>query len=263
MIAVYCKLLLPPLVAPTSMSNLYRRPPITEAVIGITFADSLEAAKLTKASNKFRKTYPQHVEVKKISFKVELSQEGRANADGTQVVLGHRCTSIDADELLVLMPSEFTISQLAPYPGWEAFIARFERDWHTWKQAVGYRQITRIGVRFINRIDIPVVDDKVVHEKYLNIYAHLPSLIASVNGYSTQMATEIEDIKCLLKVNSGTVHAPILNHSSFLLDIDFGRMSDVPQKDEDILDLLNEIRVKKNEVFEACVTKLARKLFQK
>lgn len=245
------------------MAEPYKRPPITEAIIGITFAEQLDATKLGKANKKFVKAYPQHVEVKNISLMVELSQEGQANADDTQVTIGHRRSNQDADELLVLWPSEFVVSQLAPYPGWEAFIARFERDWKTWKQVTGFRQVSRIGVRFINRIDIPLIDNKVDHEKYLNIYTQLPGLISEVGAYGVQMATAIEDIKCTLKLNSGTVSAPILSHGSFLLDLDFGRMIDVPQSDADVLALLNQIRVKKNEVFEACITNRARKLFRK
>lgn len=245
------------------MADLYKRPPITEAVIGITFAESLDPAKLGKVDKKFTKIYPQHIEVQNFDVKILLDEAGRANADDTTVAKGHRRSSVDADELLVLWPSAFVVSQLAPYPGWEAFIVRFERDWKIWRRVAGYREIRRIGLRFINRIDIPIVDDKVEHEKYLNIYARLPDLIGSVNGYSTQIATEIEDIKCLLKVNTGTVHTPLLEHSSFLLDIDIGRMTDVPQRDEEILALLSEIRVKKNEVFESCITKRARRLFQK
>jgi uncharacterized protein (TIGR04255 family) len=245
------------------MADLYKRSPITEAVIGIMFSEPLEPAKLAKADKKFAKNYPQHTVVQNFDVKVQLGQDGRVNAEDTRAVVGHRRSSTDADELLVIWPAELVASQLAPYPGWDAFIARFERDWRTWKQVAGYREIRRIGLRFINRIDVPIVDDKVEHEKYLNIYAHVPNLIGSVNGYSTQIATEIEGINCLLKVNSGTVRAPILEHTSFLLDIDFGRMLDVPQKDDDILALLHEIRVKKNEVFEACITKRARKLFQK
>lgn len=245
------------------MADLYKRPPITEAIIGITFAEPLDPAKLSKADKKFAKIYPQHIEVQNLDVKILLDQAGRANADDTKVAKGHRRSSVDADELLVLWPSEFVVSQLAPYPGWEAFIGRFERDWRTWKQVAGYCEIRRIGLRFINRIDIPIIDNKVEHEKYLNIYARLPKLIESVNGYSTQIATEIEGIKCLLKVNSGTVRTPLLEHGSFLLDIDFGRVIDVPQRDEEIFALLSEIRVKKNEVFEACITRRARKLFQK
>jgi len=246
-----------------SMADLYKRPPITEAVVGITFAEPLDSGKLGKADRKFDKIYPQHTEVQNVDVKIQVDEAGRANAHDSTVANGYRRSSVDADELLLLWPSEFVVSQLAPYPGWEAFFGRFERDWRTWKQVAGYREITRIGLRFINRIDIPSIDDKVEHEKYLNIYARLPNLIGSVNGYSTQIATEIEGIKCLLRVNSGTVHTPLLEHGSFLLDIDFGRMIDVPQRDEEIFALLNEIRVKKNEVFEACITERARKLFQK
>jgi uncharacterized protein (TIGR04255 family) len=48
-----------------------------------------------------------------------------------------------------------------------------------------------------------------------------------------------------------------------MLDIDIFMVSNTPQKDDDIYQLLNEIRVKKNETFEACITNRARELFQK
>jgi uncharacterized protein (TIGR04255 family) len=54
----------------------------------------------------------------------------------------------------------------------------------------------------------------------------------------------------------------LLEHGSFLLDLDIAREGDPPQNDEGIYDLLHQIRVKKNEVFEACVTNSARDSFQ-
>jgi uncharacterized protein (TIGR04255 family) len=49
---------------------------------------------------------------------------------------------------------------------------------------------------------------------------------------------------------------------AILMDIDVSQSTSVPQNDEDIFALLNEMRVKKNNVFEACVTDQSRELFR-
>lgn len=245
----------------TVKKTSYARPPITEAVIGVNVATPLESKALDKANGRFLKHYPQHQSVQNVSFKVALNAEGQANADGT-VEKGYKRFNADVNELLVLWHSAFIVSQLAPYPGWDIFFARFVRDWKIWKRAVGFQSISRIGVRFINRIDIPIFDNTVKHETYLNIYPKLPDTLENIGPYAVQAVVPLNDIQCNLTLNSASVPSPILEHGSFLLDLDIAKDTGLPQKDNDIFDLLNKIREKKNEVFESCVSDNARELFR-
>jgi uncharacterized protein (TIGR04255 family) len=57
------------------------------------------------------------------------------------------------------------------------------------------------------------------------------------------------------------VPAPLLGHSSFVLDQDLHTEINLPQSDDALYILLNQIHVKKNAVFEACITDRARELF--
>jgi uncharacterized protein (TIGR04255 family) len=59
------------------------------------------------------------------------------------------------------------------------------------------------------------------------------------------------------------VPSPILNHASFVIDQDIVKEINPPQSDESIYELLNEIRERKNKVFEDCIRDPARELFQK
>ena len=72
----------------------------------------------------------------------------------------------------------------------------------------------------------------------------------------------MEDLECMLTINSAAVPAPILNYASFVIDQDISRETNIPQKDDDIFALIQKIRVRKNEVFESCVTDRARALFR-
>ena len=198
---------------------------------------------------------------KTVSVNVELGDTPNSNVQETD--RGYRLSSSDLTELLVLLPRSITVSQLAPYPGWDRFFDRFRRDWRLWRRTLGFRTVQRIGVRYINRLDIPVEGPTVEHEKYLNVFPHVASEFGPLQAYSVQVKILMDDLKAELVINSASVPSPILNHASFIIDQDITRQVEVPQKDKEIFDLLDQIRHKKNRVFESCVTDHARGLFRR
>ena len=226
----------------------------------------MDSAEFDKVSDKFGSHYPQHqrVESVKVAVLLPAGQKDIPKAEFDREV-GHWRSSSDMTQLLVLWRSAFVVSQLAPYPGWDAFFQRFVRDWKVWRRVMGFRTISRIGVRYINRIDIPVSGPVVEHETFLNVYPKLPDIdiLGSVEAYAVQAVLPIEDIGCRLTLNSAVVPAPILGHVYFVIDQDIAKEIDPPQRDKAIYELLNEIRVRKNNVFEACISDRARELFQR
>lgn len=242
----------------------YPKAPITEAVIEIKFKAALDASDIEKVRQRLASDYPQHQHVQSFDVAVKLL-ENQPDAPTTQIkrTPGHRLASVDMTELVLLWESAFVISQLAPYPGWDSFLRRFVRDWAAWRRVMGYQEVSRIGVRYLNRIDIPVTGPVVPHEAFLNVYPKLPETFSAVDAYAVQAVMGLEDIRCKLTLNSAAVDSPILGHSSFIFDQDIAREIDPPQSDDAIIDLLNKIRVQKNAVFEACITDRARELFAK
>lgn len=249
------------------VDQLYKKPPITEAVIEVRFAEPMELTQREKFIASFAPFYPHQQMIRNLALSVQVPP-GTDEQPVEQMAqinpqLGHRRSSTDLTEILLLWPTNFIVSQLAPYPGWESFFARFARDWKTWKKVAGYRSITRIGVRFINRIDIPITEGIVEEAEYMNVFPRLPDSFGPLAGYGVQARTPIRDIECNLTVNSAAVPSPLIGHGSFVLDIDIAREANVPQSDHEITNLLGRVRIKKNEIFEACVTDKARELFQK
>ncbi len=240
----------------------YKQPPITEAVIEIRFATPNDDAVIAKASGDFKSHYPREDAATNVAVQLYLptGPEIKTTAQ-TLEKKGRRRSSTDQTQLLLLWPDNFVVSQLAPYPGWDAFFERFRRDWEIWKRAIGYRKIGRIGVRYINRIDIPLSGPLLEHEQFLNVYAHLPESLGPVSSYAVQAQLPLQEIGCKLTLNSGIVPSPVLRHVSFVFDQDIANDETPPQNDGGIYNLLNEIRVEKNVVFETCVTDKARRLF--
>ncbi len=244
----------------------YNSPPIVEAVIGINFENELKDKEVTSISKKFASYYSSNQSIKNVAVNLEIDQAKKSsktpNTTYTET-LGRKLSYNDMTELLVIWPSTFTFSQLAPYSGWDDFFGRFVRDWKIWKRANKYRKISRIGVRYINRIDIPFSDSEIKHEEFLNIYPKVPGIIPTLDAYSINIVAKLSHIGCNLKINSSVVPPPLLNHTSFLIDQDIHISSSLPQKDDDIYALLNLIRIEKNKVFESCISDKARELFQK
>jgi uncharacterized protein (TIGR04255 family) len=242
----------------------YQQPPITEAVIEIRFSEPMPTADLAKVSDTFKSTYPHEQIVTDVSVQLYFRHDTQNTAQAKAIEKrGHRRSSPDQTELVLLWPAIFVVSQLAPYPGWDVFFARFQRDWNTWKRAVSYKNISRIGVRYINRIDIPVEGRPVTHEEeFLNVYVHMPDELQPLAAWAVQGQLRLPDIGCKLTLNSSVVPSPLLGHVAFVLDQDIAKDDRPPQNDAEIYELINQIRDKKNSVFESCITDKARRLFK-
>ena len=242
----------------------YRQPPITEAVIEIRFAAPESAARIAEISGDFESLYPFEQRIADVQVQLNLPSAPQAGATTETIeTLGHKRSSLDQTEILVLRPQNLVVSQLAPYPGWEAFFERFRRDWMRWKKLMSYRKISRIGVRYLNRIDIPAMSEQIIdYEQYINIYPRLPEMFPKVQGYGVQIHVELPDIDCKMTLNSLTSPSPLLGHGGFVIDQDIYNEANPPQSDEDIYKFLNVVRAKKNDVFEACITVRARELFK-
>ena len=242
----------------------YRHPPIIEAVIEIRFTEAVSVQLLADVSNALAPRYPseQIVSNMQVQFNVgEASKQPTAQvATGPQAY--RRASSTEA-EIAVASPTGLVVSQLPDYPGWEVFFDRFKHDWSNWKKVVGYRKIARVGMRYINRLDLPAEGAVVDHEQYVNVSARTPDELGPTLSYAAQAIFRSEPIGGLVTINSGVVPSPLEGHLSIMLDIDLGRDHDVPQSDMNLFGLLQEFRKEKNSVFEACITDRARGLFHR
>jgi uncharacterized protein (TIGR04255 family) len=245
----------------------YRKPPITEAVIELRFAEAASDRDLEEANRAFRSDYARedrvaNVEEIEVNMKSEYPGGPPKPNFGSKVQVGYKRSNPDSTEILLFYPRSIVISQLAPYPGWEAFLGRFNRDFAKAKAKLGFRSMNRLGVRFINRLDVPMRADGLVYEEeYVSLRIAAPDMLGPFLASALQAKFQATDIGCTINLNAGILDSPLAGHISILLDIDVSRERNVPSKDDEMLDLLDKIRVRKNEVFEACVTDKARALF--
>jgi uncharacterized protein (TIGR04255 family) len=150
--------------------------------------------------------------------------------------------------------------KLAPYEGWENLVQEARSNWDVWFKIIGWMPVARIGVRYVNRIDIPVVG-RIELEDYITFQPALPpSLNRGIEHFAMNAVVPLGKEGLNLVLNAGSAPSPIIGNSSIILDLDISRDLDLPANETDLWAFIDLMRTQKNEVFEACITDKTRAL---
>lgn len=238
----------------------YRTPPIIEAIIEFRFVDPLNDRTFARLSNRIAKKYDDLKNEQLVQVHVDLAHSAPSFRNVKPV---HRLSSSDQTDICVLRDDTISWSRLPPYEGWEPFCTRVARDLETAFKVTGTRKINRLGVRYLNRIDVPYNDDNgaFCYEDYFTIKLNLPPMLDTINAYYWMVEREFPDVQLHARVNSGSMQPEVPNTAAFLLDIDIGAMVDVPSSHDDIIAKLGTMRKLKNDIFEVAITPTARGSF--
>jgi len=238
----------------------YPNAPITEAVIDIqvTTPVTVEALATMNAGDA---DYPTAEQLHAATGAMMFGPDKNATATASSQHIGYLYRSADGLHIYQSRANGYTFSRLARYPHWGEFSAEAHRLWDKYKAVTNPTAVTRVAVRYVNRIDIPLPLNS--FSDYLRTAPHLsPDLPQGLSGYFMQLMLPLPDIK-----GDGIIIQTIIEPSrpdvvSVVLDIDVFRTLELPQGDSELWELLEQLRHEKNRVFEACITDEARRLFQ-
>ncbi len=242
----------------------YKRPPIVEAVIEVRFQNALTATELGKCQRKLKKKYPVTKNIyKNFGVLIEIVQGGPKSRGFQKGDEGHRLESNDAEWIVMLYPGQLAFVRLAPYTGWDSFLGAFQDVWKIFKGAAGSRRLTRLAVRYINRIDIPLKPgtETIDIADYLNLGVNTPEGMV-VDGYEAVLGMNLdENTKAV--VRTATQAPAVSKTAALLLDVDLSVHNALPAKDEDMYKRLSWLRDQKNDLFEKFTTDESKELFDK
>ena len=178
---------------------------------------------------------------------------------------GYRLANDDQTDIVILGPRGVTAARLPPYPGWNYLRDRANAAWQEWKKETARHPIERLGVRYINRIDVPI--DAVVPFRVQDYVTFYPTVTPITDkdplGYFVQVVIPTLSPKWNATLTSTTLGADeVPRHVSLILDIDVMRTVDIPLNDTQLWPTIDEAQALKNDIFERCITPTARKLFQ-
>jgi uncharacterized protein (TIGR04255 family) len=243
----------------TPVRRHYDHAPIVEAVVEI----QCEAPKTLKVDDLLRvqaqvaTNYPQKQEVHELQISVPPTSP--PNTAGR--VIGYRFTTADGRKVLGTQLSAFSFSQLAPYDRWETMRAEAYRLWLIYKATATPVRIVRVGVRYINRIDIPTTVGAGINlDEYFETSPRIaPTLPQNLTNYF--MRLQIPNGEEMLLITETSVQPAAPNVISTILDIDVFVQRDMLDE-SGAWEIIDRLRERKNEVFEACITDRVRDLIK-
>jgi uncharacterized protein (TIGR04255 family) len=242
-----------------SLGPPYDAPPIIEAVVQFCYAEPVAKTLQAKLLKRLKREYMNELALQAVGANVNFEKQEAAFVAEPQ----SRLSSLDETDVLIVHATTLTWSRLAPYQGWDALLERVRRDLHIAHEVTGLRKIVQLGVRYINRIDVPINGPITRYEDYLTINLSLPEIWDGISNYGWRFERPYPELSSLAIVQSAIIAPEIPNHAAFLLDIDVIRKQDVPTKVEDVFLLLGKMRDLKNNIFELSITNTARASFAK
>lgn len=241
--------------------------PIAEAIIDfrVKLSSDFKIQKFEPLKEELRDRYPKSEESHAFEGGIEIKKGKLSSTTVKDMGLkGYFFKSADEKQIAQFKNDGFTFNRLRPYTRWEEIIKEAKSLWEIYVDKASPELVTRIAVRYINRLEIPFKTDKFSH--YLvappDIPAGLPSDI-KVDGFFNRIV--ISDLKQDIKANIIQALEKKGADSRFLviiLDIDVYKIQDYNIDNITIWETFEELRNMKNHIFFNSLTDETLRLFE-
>lgn len=244
-----------------SRELIYPNAPIVEALLDLQV--QLPAATvvggLEECYAAVREAYPKKTALHEAQGTIEFGP--RVSASATSRALGYAFESADAKQVFQARITGFTANRLAPYTGWDVFSSEALRLWEVYRTVANPERVTGLSLRYINRIDIPTSPVEI--KDYLRTVPEVASgLPQQLQNFFFQVSLPVTELKAVATITETPAASFREGGVSILFDLELYRTEDLPTDIEGLTKILREFRVRKNEIFELCITNKTRELFR-
>lgn len=243
----------------------YPNAPIVEAVIDfrVDKASDVSLDNLRRVQEPVKNEYP------KIQgrFNVESSvqfDERDVDAHTKRTQIGHVFSSHSEEQVFHSRVDGFSFSRMRPYESWAPFQTEALKLWRVYEEFTSPGVVTRVGVRYINRIEIPAAYTIDLKDYFKTGPEIAPDLPQAIDQFFFALQMPLPQYDCRLNLASTIVDPENDTAIAVVLDIDVWRttelMMDGPVASS-LEEITSQLRTAKNAVFEASITDRTRRLF--
>ncbi len=249
------------LATPLPLRRQYSKPPVQEAVVSLHVEPGNASTQvLSGLHTGEEERYP----VREATMTQALRFDPVSNSvtESSQSLDGWRIATTDRSEIAQFRQNQFVFSRLTPYVGWESWREEAKRLWAKYRDATETTAITRVGVRYVNRIDIVPEAGRRIRD-YLRFYPSMPEeLPQGINTFVMRVETRLpQPSDTVVAMNAGRTEPPGPGIYSVLLDIDVICTERLAAGADQVWELAEELHRIENGYFETCITDIARETF--
>jgi len=237
--------------------------PITEAIIDfrVRLPANFDLSRLKQAHTQIQDRYPQLDEQRIIEEELQHTPgQPPKFTVRDQGIVGYFFRSEDQKNLAQFRRNGFTFNRLKPYTSWDQVFPEACRLWQIYTTVARPEEISRIAVRFINRLLLPL--PSLEFSDYLTAPPALPKGVPqSVSSFLSRVV--IHDPETSLNANVVQALEPLLNEQyvSMILDLDVYKPDVSQLTPETVLGHFAKLREMKNRIFFGSLTQRAVDLF--
>jgi len=241
----------------------YPRAPITEALVDlrVSYPAPRDLQTLKSLGDRLGNSYP-HTAARDM-FQAEFKVGGSAQSHQTTV--GYIFHTADRSQAVQARQDGFTFSRFAPYETWDTLVAEAMRLWALFVQVTGPERVTRVAVRYINQLNLPLESNTDLDfEKYLKTIPVIGSDAGQMlESFFMRLILPQADLGATLVLSEALIPPRIPRTVAVILDLDLFREGlSIDPGSEEIWRILDSFRSRKNTYFEASITDLTRELFK-
>lgn len=200
-------------------------------------------------------------EIHEANAMLETSRDGAGATSFRHSIIGFKMRRLDGRSILQSRINGFTDSRLRPYDQWESFRDEAKLAWASYRAATLPAVISRLAVRYINRIHLPnsLIE---LDDFFATTPSIAPELPQRFGGFFMQLQIPFDEVSGTAMINQTIVPPNTEDTVSVVLDIDLFRDHDVPQTEDSIWECLEQLHRAENRVFEASITEATRRLIE-
>lgn len=245
------------------------RTPIVEALIDLRISGRTDSAVdgLKHLCADIVSTYPRCEQLTLGQAQISLAPSpADSHVLQDRRLFGFRLTSADGKHVAVLTEEGFTFSRLQPYDRWESLRSEAQLLWDRYSEVVKPDKISRVALRYINRLDIPPSFRDL--KDYLTAPPEVPARLPQVlGGFLTQILIPLERIgatatitqqlearnfaRFMFRRQKGLADSEPI---SLLLDIDVFKAVELDPSSREAWELADQMRDEKNVIFFESIT---------
>ena len=236
-----------------------KNPPLREALIDIRLSEALPVEWVNKLNTLTFETFAGGQPIKESSVKFEVTADKPAMAAVTSdLVVGRRYDAADGAQVIQVRRNGMTLSILKNYTNWDVLRTVAQACWRSFQEISGPVRVTRLAVRYLNAIEIPLGAD---YDQYITAGPRIPSdLPQIVNNFIQRVEIPFEAERAVAIVTQ-SLAVPAGSYGPTILDIDAFTECSLTGESHEIWTKLGQLRLVANRIFFSSVTETVLKSY--
>jgi len=243
------------------MGKRYRNPPVIEALCEFRFkpGQPWDLAIPGLVYEKIQDRFPK----RRLAKIFELSVTATPGGVGQQVLTTDRMQFLREDERALVQVDRdlLAVNHLKPYPTWQEFLPLIEHGFSAYRDVAQPKGFERIGLRYINRIEIPGQPVDLAH--YLEFRPFVgPSLPQDYGPFMVGIEAPYQNGRDRLRLQLATAAITKPDALAVMLDLDYFLAEPGAVQLDNVLAWIDAAHGRVEEAFEACITDRLRHIFE-